>query len=345
MSEEFPDKTHIRHCLLYEFNLGSNATVAAKNIFKVYGDKALSVSQCQRWFNRFRNGDFIVEDLPKSGQPVKVDNDVLRALVESDPEQTIEDLANSMNVSSNAIHVHLHQIGKKCRAGVWVPHELSDNQKSVRITICNSLLIRHKKCSFLEQIVTSDEKWVIHDNPERCFQWLSEGQTPVPTAKAGLHPKKSLLCVWWDCRGVIMFEVLEEGQTVNADLYCEQLDKLHSKLKIKRSRLVNRNELIILHDNAKPHSAKKTSNKLRELGYEVLPHPPYSPDIAPSDYHLFRSLEHHLRGKKFNGTEGVKNALSDFFDKKDPAFYREGIEDLVEKWSIVVKNDGNYIIN
>ena len=37
--------------------------------------------------------------------------------------------------------------------------------------------------------------------------------------------------------------------------------------------------------------------KLLVLGWEVMPHPPYSPDLAPSDYNLFRSLQYHLNGK------------------------------------------------
>jgi len=88
MADGFPDKVHLRYCLLYKFKRGSNATVAAKNLSDTNGNKALSVSQCQRYFARFRSGDYSLEELPKSGRPLEEDNDLLRTLVESNPRQT-----------------------------------------------------------------------------------------------------------------------------------------------------------------------------------------------------------------------------------------------------------------
>ncbi|KOX72526.1 Histone-lysine N-methyltransferase SETMAR [Melipona quadrifasciata] len=61
------------------------------------------------------------------------------------------------------------------------------------------------------------------------------------------------------------------------------------------------------------HFARRTLEKINELGWEVLPHPPHSFDIAPSDFHLFRSLQHFLNGKKFENLDDVQNAISRYF--------------------------------
>jgi histone-lysine N-methyltransferase SETMAR len=330
--------------MLYEFRKGFKATEATKNICEVYGD-VLDVRKCQRWFSRFRSGNYDLSDGHRSGRPVELDNDLLRSVVESDPRQTIEQLAEKLNSSWSCVQEHLQQIGKVNRQGVWVPHELSEENRSQRTTICNSLITRQEREPFLHRIVTGDEKWVLYVNAKRTNQWLFPGQTPVPTAKPGLHPQKVLLCVWWDCIGVIHFEVLEMGQTITADLYCQQLDRLHQALIEKRPALVNRKGVILQHDNARPHTARITQQKIRDLGWEVLPHPPYSPDTAPSDYHLFRSLEHFLSGKTFRNIDEIKTAISDFFASKQPSFYKQGIENLVQRWGAVVDNDGNYIID
>ena len=67
--------------------------------------------------------------------------------------------------------------------------------------------------------------------------------------------------------------------------------KLDKEIKEKRPELETRKDVIFHQDNARPHTSLVTRKKLLELGWEVMPLPPYSPDLAPSDYHLFRSLQ------------------------------------------------------
>ena len=120
-----------------------------------------------------------------------------------------------------------------------------------------------------------------------------------------------------------------------------------SKCKIIRKTygLINRKGVILHHDNARPHAAKVTQEKIRELNWELLPHPPYSPDIAPSDYYLFRSLEHSIKNKTFQNVNEVEIHLHEYFSSKPASFYKRGIEALPERWQRVVNNDGNDIID
>jgi histone-lysine N-methyltransferase SETMAR len=198
-SDQIPDKTHIRHIMLYEFRKGSSGAEACRNICAIYPG-AIGVSQCKVWFQKFRSGDFSLKDEPRSGRPRELDNDVLKNVIEADPRQTAGELAEIFGTSATTVLRHLHEIGKVSRAGVWVPHELSDQNKAQRSAVCASLLSRQEQEPFLRRIVTGDEKWVLYTNVKRRNQWLTPGQKPVPTTKPGLHPNKVLLCVWWDCR-------------------------------------------------------------------------------------------------------------------------------------------------
>ncbi|KAF2352919.1 hypothetical protein FHG87_016325 [Trinorchestia longiramus] len=113
----------------------------------------------------------------------------------------------------------------------------------------------------------------------------------------------------------------------------------------KRPELVNRKGVVFHHDNARPHTALATREKLLQLGWEVLPHPPYSPDLAPSDFHLFCSLQNSLKGKEFDSDEDVKSFLDIFFTKKEPTFFKQEIKNLPNRWQMVVDSHGNYFIN
>lgn len=97
-----------------------------------------------------------------------------------------------------------------------------------------------------------------------------------------------------------------------------------------------------LHDNARPHVTQPTLQKLNELGYETLPHPPYSPDFSPTDYHFFKHLDNFLQEKCFKNQDDAKNAFTDFIASRTPDFYASGINKLVSRWQKYVDSNGFY---
>ena len=101
---------------------------------------------------------------------------------------------------------------------------------------------------------------------------------------------------------------------------------------------------IILHqDNPLCHKSMKTMAKLSELGYELLPHPPYSPDLAPSDYWLFADFKKMPQGKRFGSNEEVIAETEGHFVAKDKSFYKHGIEKLEKRWNDCIALEGDYI--
>ncbi|CAK9809163.1 Retrovirus-related Pol polyprotein from transposon 297 [Anthophora quadrimaculata] len=148
----------------------------------------------------------------------------------------------------------------------------------------------------------------------------------------------------WDSRGPIHFELLKPNEKLNSERYCQQLDNLKIVLPEKRPAMFNRKDIILLYDNARPHAALGTRQKLAKLFWEILSHPPYSPDLAPSDFHLFLSLQNFLQGKKFKNEEDIRQALVQSFASSDKALFKNGIYKLPSRWQEVINNDGNYII-
>jgi len=109
-----------------------------------------------------------------------------------------------------------------------------------------------------------------------------------------------MLCIWWDQLGVVYYELLKPSEAITDDLYRKQLIRLSQTLKDKRPQYNEKHDKVILqHDSARPHVAKSIKTYLETLKWEVLSHPLYSSDIAPSDYHLFRSMTHDLADQYF----------------------------------------------
>ncbi|KAK6733808.1 hypothetical protein RB195_017522 [Necator americanus] len=97
-----------------------------------------------------------------------------------------------------------------------------------------------------------------------------------PFVKGEIYEKKVMLSDWWGVHGIYRFEVLPDNTTVTAEVYCAQLQRLADKIRKEHPKLDN---VRLLHNNAHPHTAKKTSQKILKLRWEVLPHKPYSPDL------------------------------------------------------------------
>ncbi|XP_014614921.1 PREDICTED: histone-lysine N-methyltransferase SETMAR-like, partial [Polistes canadensis] len=262
-------KKHFRHLLFFAFHRGQKVAEAARDICDGYGEGVISESTARKWFAKFKNGDFNVDDMPRSGRPSEFDEERLKSLLKENGRQTSREVGEKMNCDHKTIPNHLHSIGFTKKLETWMPHELNENNKESRLQISSQHLARHRathghKQRFLYRIVTGDEKWCLYINMKQRKEWVAPGDTPKPRVK--------------------------------------------------------------------PHVTQVVKAALQELEWEVLQHPPYSPDLASTDYHLFRCLSNHMKGVTFDNKEVLKNWLNNFFDTRPGDFWRNCINKLIERW-------------
>ncbi|GFO45350.1 transposase [Plakobranchus ocellatus] len=123
---------------------------------------------------------------------------------------------------------------------------------------------------------------------------------------------------------------------------CSTLDRLKEAIRRKRPGLLRRG-VVLQHDNATPHSANLTQQWLQRYGWEILPHPAPSPDLAPSDCHLFGPLKRHLGGMAFETEDDLISELRTWFDNLDVDFFRVGINSLLSRWQKCIDLHGDYV--
>jgi len=176
----------------------------------------------------------------------------------------------------------------------------------------------HDPDDFLSRLVTVDETWLYHYDPEakqQSMEWRHRG-SPRPK-KFGVQKStgKFLASIFWDQDGILLIDYLPKGQTINAEYYTSLLVQLKDILKEKRRGEVTKG-VLFLHDNALAHRTLATEKKLAYLGFQYLDHPPYSPDLAPSDYHLFPGLKKTIESSPFFVRHGGHCCRGDLFGRK-----------------------------
>ena len=127
--------------------------------------------------------------------------------------------------------------------------------------------------------------------------------------EAKLAPKKDH-GHWWSAPRLIHYSFLNPSKTITSEKYAQQINEMHWKLQSLQPALVNR-KASVLHDDAQLHVSQPALQKLNELGYEVLPHPPYSFNLSPTNYH-FKHLDNFWQGKSFNNHQEAESAFQEF---------------------------------
>ena len=94
----------------------------------MYGEGALTDRTCQKWFAKFCAGDFLLDDAPGLGRPVKVDSDQIKTIIENNQCYTTREIADRLKISKSSVENHLHQLGYVNHFDVWVPHKLSEKK-------------------------------------------------------------------------------------------------------------------------------------------------------------------------------------------------------------------------
>jgi len=161
-----------------------------------------------------------------------------------------------------------------------------------------------------------DETWLYHYDPETKQQSLEWRHSDSPRPKKFRVQKyagKVLPSIFWNQDGILLMDYLPKGQTINGEYYLSLLVQLRDILKEKRCGKVTKG-VLFLHDNALANRALATQKKLAYLGFQWFDHPPYFPDMAPSDYHLFSWTEETIERLHFSSDVEVIAAAETWLD-------------------------------
>lgn len=318
----------------------------------VLGDCAPSYTTIKSWVAEFKRGRTSVQDEHRPGRPRSVTTPQMVAkihdMVIKDRRLKLSEIASTMGISKERVcNIVTQELGMKKLSARWVPRLLSLEQKRLRVQLSQECLDCFQKDSadFVRRFITTDETWVHYYTPEtklQSKQWTEPGGSAPKKAMTMKSAGKIMASVFWDAKGILMVDYLPKGQTINGAYYANLLGMLNEKIREKRPGLA-RKKIIFHQDNARPHTSIVAMAKIHELRYDLLHHPPYSPDLAPSDYHLFPKLKIFLGGQRFSTDEEVKAAVEGYFAGLEENFFRDGIKALEYRWNKCIERLGDYV--
>jgi histone-lysine N-methyltransferase SETMAR len=140
----------------------------------------------------------------------------------------------------------------------------------------------------------------------------------------------------------LMVEFVQQGTTATSEVYCETLKKVHRAIQNKRCGMLT-SGVVHIHDNAHVHTAAGTQALLEHFNWELFDHPPYSPNLALSNYHLFTYLKNWLGSQYFNNDEESMEGVKMWLSSQVADFYDTGIQKLIPQCDKCLNSGGDYV--
>lgn len=319
------DKIEYRAVIKFLAKQNKSVKTILEEMSSVYQDSCPGKTMIYKWHSLFKQGRDSIEDDPRPGRPIEVATteivEKVEKIVVEDARLKKKQLAEIVGVSETTIFKILHDhLGMSKVCARWVPRMLTPLQKQRRVECSRAFLAlcSEDKDGVLGRIVTGDKTWVHPYEPEPKKFKVSQSAGMIMATD------------FWDSEGILLIDYKEKGVSITGQYYASILERLKEAIKGKRRGKLAKG-VLLLHDNAPIHTSRIVLAALHKAGFDILEHPPYSPDLAPSDYYLFPKLKKELRGKKFLSDDEVKDAVSAYFSGQDKTFFYEGIHKLIER--------------
>ncbi len=338
-------RVNISFCVKLGWSL--DGTFAA--LQTAYGAQCLHRKTTKFWYDAFVNGRTRLVDqerAPKrcTGRSLANIQTVQRA-IEADRRLTLSALHRITDIPVHTIQrILTKDLQLRRRSAKFVPALLTPNHLCQRLDCAQSMLrVLRVRPSVMKRIVTMDETWVYMYDPESKVQsslWLPKGEVRPTKPQRPRAIGKCMLLTFCDWKGMVHHEFVH-GQTVNTQLFIQVLGCFEAAMRRKRPGL--RGKFYLHLDNASSHTSRDIRLHLLFTGQQVLTHPPYSPDLAPSDFWLYPRLKRGLKGHWFNSLDDLEEAVDHEIANIASHEYTECFtHKWPMRWARCVFKDGDY---
>ncbi|GFO04466.1 histone-lysine N-methyltransferase SETMAR [Plakobranchus ocellatus] len=278
-----------------------------------YGEHAMLMTQVYQWCSWFKDNRTNLQDEPRSGLVNTANNDWNTArvdeLIKVNRRVKLKEISLKLDIPKTNVYEIVHdKLGYHKVSARWVPKccqmSISARDSKSPKSCCtgvNKKVMKPLMWGLAGTIVPGTSSLntsslemklgytrALRRQNATQMTWKHPSSPVTKKFKVQQSATKVVATVFWDSCGMILLDILPKGESVNADRYCETLDRLRHAVRRKRSGLL-RSKVVLQHDNPTPHTAKRTKEWLEHYRWDIIPHPAHIPDLVPSNFHLFGS--------------------------------------------------------
>ena len=335
---------------------GKASTEISEIVMTAWPDTNISLRRIQEIAKSFRDGDRDAlapkQKIGRPRDPIRDQHvDLICTEMQQNSDHTTQDLAEMFNISKTMVHrILTEDLQFKSLSDKWVPHILTEVHKANRIERSETLMEAYNQRNSTKHIVVTDEKWFYSrplGNHKSRRSWVSADGDRKHRGRRTISDRKFLAMVAVNFSGLTHFKVLEQGQTVNSEVYTAFLEEVfiafNSYELQQERRSVSWENAQLQHDNARPHVSLHTCEFLRQKNCRLLKQPPYSPDLNILDRMVFPKLEMARCHLSLDTRDQVEEYLEAQLATLTPAIMRHELTMLRVHCQNIIDNDGNYV--
>ncbi|UYV71504.1 hypothetical protein LAZ67_8003523 [Cordylochernes scorpioides] len=226
------------------------------------------------------------------------------------------------------------------------PRILTEEQKEVRMDVCKNMVkMTRPDPEWMQKIITGDETWVYQYDTEtkrQSSQWIERGEPKPKKARFTKSKVNTLLVTFFCINGLVHHEFIPFGRTINQEVYLGIMRRLRESVRLKRPERWQNNEWILHVDNARPHTAHVVLQFLAKHSTIQIPHPPYSPDLAPNDFFLYPKLKMKLKGRKFDNVDMIQTESKATLRNLSKSDFISCFDNWKKRWNRCIEAGGAY---
>ena len=343
MSDFAEQRSAIKFCLRNEIS----AAETFRMLQRAFGESTMSQKNVYKWYKDFKEGRERTDDLERPGRlSTSIDEQhvkKIKELVLENRRLTIRDLVDMVGISFGSVQTILKDhLGLRKVKSRLVPKTLNFFEKERRVKVCKEMICDYQD---VYEHITGDETWIYAYDPETTDQsseYRAKGEARPKQSRQSRSKIKVMLTVFFDYRGVVHYEFLPPGQTVNKKYYLSVMRRLREAIRKKRPDLWKDNSWFLHHDNAPSHTALILREFFAKNSTHIVPQPPYSPDLAPCDFWLFPKLKRPLRGHRFESIEEIQRESLRALKAIPGNDFLACFEAWKKRWHKCIVSEGDY---